>query len=328
MIQITNWVADIPAEEKHIAYMGENETVKRQFLLTGEDAQTYADWSFHLDMRFDMSTVTSSTTRETQTTETQSSETVTETAVTGSTRTLRENGTVTEVAVDCDFPTDIAYLAKENRPEGLVLTWRVLAQQTRLPGRLWATLRAQDDGGAVKKSAVMTFTVDKAVQAEPAARPTVTEFEEMEQVMDARMTVMGRLFSDTEELLGDAAAASEQAVESANGARLAANEAAASRQDATAAADLAFGHMRGAQTAAEDAMNAADEATQAAAEAHQSAYDIAVKHGFKGSEEAWLASLKGADGATTEQVIAALPTEEWVFTLADGTFVTKVVPLV
>lgn len=36
----------------------------------------------------------------------------------------------------------------------------------------------------------------------------------------------------------------------------------------------------------------------------------------------------GAAGATAEQVIAALPTETWTFTLVDGTTVDKVVPLV
>lgn len=36
---------------------------------------------------------------------------------------------------------------------------------------------------------------------------------------------------------------------------------------------------------------------------------------------------KGADGATAEQVIAALPKETWTFTLADGSTVEKEVPL-
>lgn len=328
MIQITNWVADIPAEEKHIAYMGENETVKREFLLSGEDAKTYANWIFRLDMRFDTSTVTTSTTRETQSTETQSSETITETAVSGSTRTLRESGTVTEVAVDCDNTTDVAYLDKEFCPEGIRLVWTVLAQQTRLPGRLWATIRAQNGNGAVKKSAVMTFTVDKAVMAEPASIPTQSEFEAMENAMDLQMGLMRDVALGVESMARAAETACEQTVEVANNARRAADEAAASRVDVAAAADLAFGHMRGAQTAAVDAMSAAEEAAQAAAQVHMSAYDIAVENGFEGSEQAWLESLKGADGATTEQVIAALATEEWVFTLADGTAVTKVVPLV
>lgn len=48
-----------------------------------------------------------------------------------------------------------------------------------------------------------------------------------------------------------------------------------------------------------------------------------VKNGSKGSTGA-----DGKDGATAAEVIAALSTETWTFTLADGTTVSKVVPLV
>lgn len=50
--------------------------------------------------------------------------------------------------------------------------------------------------------------------------------------------------------------------------------------------------------------------------------------------EEQIAALKGdtgaagADGATAAEVIAALSTETWTFTLANGSTVTKVVPLV
>lgn len=70
-----------------------------------------------------------------------------------------------------------------------------------------------------------------------------------------------------------------------------------------------------------------------------SAYEIAVKNGFEGDEQEWLASLKGEPGYTpvkgkdyftdadkAEMVSAALDnltSEEWTFTLADGTTVTK-----
>ena len=36
----------------------------------------------------------------------------------------------------------------------------------------------------------------------------------------------------------------------------------------------------------------------------------------------------GKDGATAAEVIAALPTETWTFTLSDGSTVTKIVPLI
>lgn len=60
-----------------------------------------------------------------------------------------------------------------------------------------------------------------------------------------------------------------------------------------------------------------------------SAYAIAVTAGFEGTQEEWLASLKGDPGdpgPTTAQVIAAIPREYWTFTLADGTTTTKAVP--
>lgn len=40
------------------------------------------------------------------------------------------------------------------------------------------------------------------------------------------------------------------------------------------------------------------------------------------------AGSNGKDGATAAQVIAALPTEQWTFTLANGSTVTKTVPLI
>lgn len=91
----------------------------------------------------------------------------------------------------------------------------------------------------------------------------------------------------------------------------------------------------------------------------KSAYELAVEHGFDGTEEAWIASLNGKDGkdgvsgkdgkdgkdgedgrtpakgvdyfteADKAEIVAAvkesLTTEEWKFTLEDGTEVTKVV---
>ena len=51
--------------------------------------------------------------------------------------------------------------------------------------------------------------------------------------------------------------------------------------------------------------------------------------GEKGDKgETGAAGPAGADGATAAQVIAALSTETWTFTLADGSTVDKVVPLV
>ena len=58
MIIIQDWVAAIPAEEKHIAYVGEGMAETRTFFVTGTDWERYKEWSFHLDLAFDLSSVT------------------------------------------------------------------------------------------------------------------------------------------------------------------------------------------------------------------------------------------------------------------------------
>ncbi len=281
MIRVTDWVADIPAEDKHIAYMGEHETCLRQFLLTGEDAARYAGWTFRLDVQFDVSTVTTATTRHTERVEEERERSMSETHDNEQTTTLKEIGTVTEVAVDCDNTTDIVYLSQERNEAGLLLTWKVLAQHTRLPGRLWATLRAQNADGAVKKSAIMLFTVDKAVQAVAASVPPLSQFEQMERAMDGRLVVLEEMTQD--------------AVEAAQTAKANAADAVANKEQTAA-------YKQQAESAASTAEAAAEEAVEAAEGVHKSAYDVAVDNGFVGSEKEWLDSLQGA---TVEEIEAA-----------------------
>lgn len=77
----------------------------------------------------------------------------------------------------------------------------------------------------------------------------------------------------------------------------------------------------------------------------KSAYELAVDNGFDGSEQEWLASLHGKDGidgytpvkntdyftdADKEELIDKLSetiTEEWTFTLTDGSTVKKKVAI-
>ena len=76
-----------------------------------------------------------------------------------------------------------------------------------------------------------------------------------------------------------------------------------------------------------------------------SAYELAVENGFVGTVEEWLASLKGKDGKDgqdgytpikgvdyyneadkaelVESVKATFASEQWVFTLEDGTEIVK-----
>ena len=42
----------------------------------------------------------------------------------------------------------------------------------------------------------------------------------------------------------------------------------------------------------------------------KSAYEIAVAHGFTGTEEEWLESLRGEDGKTFEFIETKIPTQE------------------
>lgn len=269
MIRIENWVASIPEEDKHIAYVGEGLSETRTFFLTGEGWERYKDWSFHLDMAFDLSTVTAedsrqvvkTTTDSTQdsvkdvtgqvtgqnnrqtSTETDGTSTLTdqdtvtrteentpvgegaytmnqqvtesgqgsESGTTHSATTLTEGGsteqnseqstegqvkvktTVTRETyvdhtrqVNWETTTDIASLDKTVEAEGIRLVWTVLRQQTQLPGKLRANLRAVGATYAqVKKSAMMVFEVEPAVTAYAAVDLPQSQFEAMEERMDA-----------------------------------------------------------------------------------------------------------------------------------------------
>ncbi len=268
MIRIDNWVASIPEEDKHIAYVGEGMSETRTFFLTGEGWERYKDWSFHLDMAFDLSTVTVEDSRQVVKTTTDSTQDTTkdvtgqvtgqnnrqtstetdgtstlsdedtvtrteentqngeggytlsqrvtesgqgsESGTTHSATTLTEGGsteqnteqstegqvkvktTVTRETytdrtrqVNWDPTTDIASLDKTVEPDGIRLVWTVLRQQTQLPGKLRANLRAVGATYAqVKKSAMMVFEVEPAVVAYAAVDLPISQFEQMEQRMD------------------------------------------------------------------------------------------------------------------------------------------------
>jgi len=211
MITIQDWIATIPEEDRQLAYVGEHQTVTRQFLLACDGWQEYVDWGFHLDMSFDLSTVTTRDSRQLESTKLESSETVSDTLVKTSSSTTKEKYTVADVTVDCHSTTDIASLEKEITPKGLLLTWTVLRQHTQLPGRLWANIRALGPDGQVKKSAVMVFDVAATVVAEPAADLPQSELEAMEEHMDEMLDAVLKntqtvesCLADTEEYVGEA----------------------------------------------------------------------------------------------------------------------------
>lgn len=186
MIKVQDWVASIPDEDKHIAYVGEDKSETRQFLLCGEGWENYEYFQFHLDMAFDPESITTRDSRQVVQTTRNYHESAEEAGKVVDEVTSKETYTVRDEEVANYSLTDIASLDKEVTAEGMVLTWTVLRQHTLLPGKLWATLRAVGDSGeCIKKSAIMVFEVDAAINAVPAARPARSEFEEMEARIDA-----------------------------------------------------------------------------------------------------------------------------------------------
>ena len=175
MINITDWVAVIPQADKTIAYVGEHESVAREFFL--------ADLAYR---DFDLSTVTHAEPpraiqkAQQSTTETLNAEGAT---VATSSNVNKESYTQQTVTVDCRAKTDIAPLAKLIEADGIRLVWTVLAQHTQLPGLLRATLRAVGPNGEVKKTAMMLFTVAPSVAASPASPIPLSEHEQMERAM-------------------------------------------------------------------------------------------------------------------------------------------------
>lgn len=186
MIKIQDWIASIPDEEKHIAYVGEGLSEKREFLLYGKDWEQYIDYSFHLDLGFDPTSITTHDNRQVVQTTVSSTENKEESGVILDEITTKETYTVDNVQMSGHSLTDVASLAKSVDENGIRLTWLVLRQHTQLPGKLCATLRAvSSDAQSIKKSAIMVFDVDAAIVATPASKPPVSEFEQMEIEMDA-----------------------------------------------------------------------------------------------------------------------------------------------
>lgn len=181
MIKVQDWIASIPDEEKHIAYVGEGLTERRVFYLTGGDWEKYRNWTFHLDMAFDPESETTRDSRQVVQTTKNYKKTASETGISTEEVTTKETFAVDSETVDADGLTDVATLTRRVMDDGIQLTWTVLRQQTQYPGKLWATIRAMGEStDEVKKSAVMVFEVDPAVSATPAKPATVNEFQQME----------------------------------------------------------------------------------------------------------------------------------------------------
>ncbi len=270
MIEVTNWIAHIPEDERRIAYVGENKTETRSFRLTDADRGLYA---YYLDIAFDLSTVTSTTQRQQETTSENSQETVGTASSQSSSTKTKETARISETAVDWDTKTDVVPLASAEDGDGLTLTWTILAQHTQLPGTLQATLRGITADGRVRKSAIMTFEVEPAVMAVAAKPPVLSEEEQLIARMESAYAkyVSKAAESETalEEYVNSAAAfntsAGAQATAAANNAQVA--------DDARRAAEAA---QKTAEAAATTAAEKAETLTGSAAAAASSADDAAA----------------------------------------------------
>ena len=309
MIVLNDWVADIPPEERCIGYTGENGATRREFLITDT---AYSSCTFHLDMAFDLPTVTdtdgphqirettssSSRSADEGESETDASETV-------------DSYTKTEVTVDCDDPTDIAYLQKELRADGIHLFWTVLAQQTRLPGRLRAMIRADSVDGTVKKSAPMFFEVGEGISATAATVPEQSEFEAMEERMDelaeegeeaatlSKSYAVGGTGSRTGENTDNAKYYAQQAATSAAQANAAKTAAQSAETAASGSASTAATYASAASGAANDAHHA-EGAARTYKDAAAGSADAAA-----GSAEAAAGSAEEAAGSAAEALESA-----------------------
>lgn len=265
MIRVEHWIPQIPEEERTIAYRGEHEAVRREFFLP---ELAYADYGFHLDMAFDLSTVTDYQQRQRQTSNQTVQEQIGAESASATTAKTVESYSITEKTVDCTTPTDIAPLEKEVRADGIHLFWTVLSQQTRLPGMLRATLRGVSSNGIIKKSAEMFFLVEPAVEAEPAAELPRSEFEQMEQQMDTRMNTFYATVHQQAEDIDETAAAVEK---TAAGAKEAATSAEAGAAQAALSAARAEGERREAESAADNSLLSQAAAESAATRAEEAA---------------------------------------------------------
>lgn len=298
MIQIKDWIAIIPEQERRIAYVGENASESRQFRLTGSDLDKYA---YYLDLAFDLSTVTTTAKRQKETTSQNVQETVgTNQSQSVSTKTT-ENAVLSETTVDCDAKTDVVPLSMLRDAEGVTLTWTILAQHTQLPGALQATLRAVSSDGCVKKSATMTFEVEPAVIATAAKPPVLSEAEQIIQNMENQYSKYVKKATECEEQI-------EYLTSSATSqCRSNLNESYAYMLDATNAATAAAGSKTAAQEARTAAESASDTATAkataaagSATAANNSATSAAASAAAaESSAENAAASATAAEGAAT-----------------------------
>lgn len=161
---------------------------------------------------------------------------------------------------------------------------------------------AKDSAAAAKSSETKSAASEKAAKtSETAAKQALQDTETehtaaLQDIARARTTALNDVAASTKTATAAANTATQQATAAAGSASTAATKAG----EASTSAGAAKNDADRAEKASTNAANAATDAVKQAKEAGtfdgQSAYALAVQLGFTGSEEDWIASLKGAKG--------------------------------
>lgn len=166
---------------------------------------------------------------------------------------------------------------------------------------------AKDSAEAAKSSETKSAASEKNAQtsetaAKQALQDTKTEHTAaLQDIARARTTALNDVATSTRTATAAAEIATQQATDAAGSASTAATKAGEASTSAEAAKVDADRAEKASTNAANAATNAVKQAKEAGTFDGQSAYALAVKLGYTGSEADWIASLKGATGAQGPQ---------------------------
>ena len=166
---------------------------------------------------------------------------------------------------------------------------------------------AKDSAEAAKSSETKSAASEKNAKtsetaAKQALQDTKTEHTAaLQDIARARTTALNDVAASTKTATTAANIATQQATAAAGSASTAATKAGEASTSAEAAKVDADRAEKASTNAANAATNAVKQAKEAGTFDGQSAYALAVKLGYTGSEADWIASLKGATGAQGPQ---------------------------
>ena len=166
---------------------------------------------------------------------------------------------------------------------------------------------AKDSAEAAKSSETKSAASEKNAKAsETAAQRALQDTETehtaaLQNIARARTAALNDVANSTRTATAAAETATQQATAAAGSASTAATKAGEASTSAEAAKVDADRAEKASTNAANAATNAVKQAKEAGTFDGQSAYALAVKLGYTGSEADWIASLKGATGAQGPQ---------------------------